>query len=262
VWLIDPIAGQRIIDSRDYTFKMGKSNNPAPLSQRLVSISVQYGVPESDEMVFNVHFTNESTGFVWDVTYKFSQLATLDHDISMHSDKMREVRFPQIDDNKMAKLVGKGKFPDKLQELDRYRALMEDWIQSLVSRCHLMPFVLYDLVEDWFCLPFGPSSDWRPGRTLSQEDINVLSAQHSQFSREYAASVDSTKSSSSRAGLLRMASGFLKKEGDKSANEKAYQQGLVSTAALPDPTVSLLKVRVQRGQKGRSGRIQYDVRVS
>jgi len=233
---------------------MSKESIPPPLTQRLVAISIQYAVPEQNELVFNIHFTNNTTGIVWDVTYKFSQLATLDHDISMHSDKMKEIRFPQIDDEKMIKLTAKPNYTGKLQELDRYRALMEDWLQSLVSRCHLMPLMLTDLVEDWFCLPFGPASDWRPGRVLSPEDKEVLAAQHS--------SVDSSRmhsisSNGSRPGLMRMASDYL--NGDRNCGAQISPKGLVNSAQMPDPHVVLLKVRVQRGQKGRNGRVQYDV---
>lgn len=282
---------------------MGKDKTPPPitLTQRLIAITVQFGVPEQDELVFNVHFTNNSTGAVWDVTYRFSQLATLDHDISMHSDKMKEIRFPQIDDSSMAKLISKVNYPGKLQDLDRYRLLMEDWIQSMVSRCHLMPLVLYDLVEDWFCLPLGPTSDWRPGRTLNQQDIDALTSMPSMPSQDYTGR-RSSMGSVGIAGLnggapgggtttgapsgalsggrsaMRRASEFILRDlhlsdshstagnsGPSKSNAKnvlAPSRALINSAHLPDPKVMLLKVRVQRGQRGRNGRVQYDVSSS
>lgn len=241
-----------------------------PITQRLVAINVQYGVPEDGELVFNVHMTNNSTGVTWDVSYRFSQLATLDHDISMSCDKMKEIPFPQIDDALMEKLTRRANYSGKLKDLNRFRSLMEDWIQYLIARCHLMPYILYELVEDWFCLPLGPTTDWTPGRALSsneqsalQEIINNLNVAQAHQGNSGPVGPSNT-SGNKRPGMIKSISTLLTGSHmppETQHDTKNDKKTGFHNSNLPESNVVLLKVRVQRGQRGRNGRIEYDIHI-
>jgi hypothetical protein len=238
-----------------------------PVVQRLISISVQSGVPEDGELVYNIHVTNNTTGLVWDIAYKFSQLATLDHDIAYHTDKVKEIPFPQIDETIMAKLSSKKHYAGKLQDLNKYRTLIETWIQQVISRAHLMPFVLYQFVEDWFCLPVGPDSEWQPGRALSTVEIDILSRGDQGGVNPTLQASDNRTTTSTMAdkNSLKPQNSIMKFLGLGSKPNPA-DTGKDLTGAVPvvggaTPEQPLLKVRVQRGQKGRNGKVEYDVSI-
>ena len=245
------------------------------LTQRYVAVTVQCGIPQENEIVYNIHFTNNTTGVVWDVSYRFSQLSTLENDISSNSDKMKEIPFPQIDEIIMKRLAGKANFNGKLQEMSRYKGMIEDWIQNLINRCHLMPFILYELVEDWFCLPDGPVSDWKPGRILSPTEHMKLSQNNKQETEvttslqdPFALSSLSVSSSTTNTTTTTNANapkrkGILKILFTKFTNSvNDFNNPPVETKSSQTPEVFLLKVHVQRGQKGKNGKIEYDIHIT
>ena len=229
------------------------------LTQRLISVHAQCGIPDQNEIVFNIHFQNNSTGLVWDVSYRFSQLATLDQDINMNSDSMKEIPFPQIDEVVMNRLTSKKSYTGKLKELNGFRNLVETWLQHLIARCHLMPYVLYELVEDWFCLPLGPVPDWKPGRLLSQSEQAYLtqSRQVGNVLMQSIIPMPNTEPVTLTPAKKSSVISFLGFGGSKEKEEQETKANSIKEKDMEENF--LLKVRVQRGQKGRNGKIEYDV---
>lgn len=222
--------------------------------QQLINVNVQCGVPEANEIVFNIHITNSASGMVWNVSYRLSQLAALDHDIASNCDVLKDVPFPQIEESVMTRLANKKHFPGKLQELNRYRSLTEEWVFQVIKRCHQMPQLLYELVEDWFCLPSGPPDDWQPGRLLSVVDQSTLAASRNLEGEALLAAINAPPQPAESKGAAKL---FTKLFGSKDASK-----GLKVTVNDPQKQnhdLTLLKIRVQRGQKGRNGKIEYDV---
>lgn len=225
---------------------------------RVIEVTVQCGVPENNELVYNIHVSNTGTGFVWDVSYRFSQLGTLDHDIATGCEKMKDIKFPQIDDTLMQLLTGKKSYPNRLSNLNKYRALIEEWIHQLITRSHMMPHILTELVEDWFCLPDGPHDNWQPGRALSAAEQNAL---HEQRQMEKLAASRPPEPPGKLQGnhkthsVLNYFSGSKQNKDREAENDKKFNNSLTKNE---NP---LLKVRVQRGQVGRNGKVEYDVSI-
>ncbi len=200
--------------------------------------------------MYNVHVCGVG-GQVWDVSYRLSQLAQLDLLLCQHCGALRDVPFPQIEEETMALLCGKKLYAGKLQELGRYRAQVEGWVWQLLVRAHLLPQALNALVEDWFCLPVGPDSEWVPGRALSTAEMSSLTSVDAPTSLSVSEKLEEKKK---EKGLLK----FLNVRNTKDPNEKdkkLYEN--LPVVGLPDQP--LLKVRVQRGQIGRNGKVEYDV---
>lgn len=232
-----------------------------PRRPQRLSVSLQCGASDKNELSFNIHIALgiESS---WNVTYKYSQLATLDHDVSTNCDQMKDVTFPLIDEKVTARLTGNSlSIAVKLKEVNRYRELLEIWVQQVISRSHTMPDLLSKLVEDWFCLPNGPTGESAGGRQLSTADAELLkdlqfAALRAQDEREREVVPSSSGPPLTSANSKNSKSKWFGKdqkiaEAEREKEEEARKQ--------KEADKFVMKVRVQRGQRGRSGRVEYDV---
>lgn len=162
-----------------------------------LELYVQNGIPDGGQLVFNIYIHNLAS-VEWEVcfssffpsfflsfilafllcftslfllfshslslsllqvSYKLSSFATLDLEINKRTDALRDVAFPVINKDTLKLILGPGKYKNKAQDLELYRALLEQWVFSIVSRIDTFPNDLQDIVEDFFLLPDGPNSN-------------------------------------------------------------------------------------------------------
>ena len=123
-----------------------------------------------------------------------------------------------------------------------------------------MPTIVTQLIEDWFCLPEGPYDTWVPGRLLSTTEHSSLSEQRKieKISSMNPPAPPLEKKSKSMMNFLQSGISGKKKEIKSISIDKKFNNSLF-TSGITKNEISLLKVRVQRGQVGRNGKVEYDV---
>mmetsp|Transcript_16901 Transcript_16901/g.25474 ORF Transcript_16901/g.25474 Transcript_16901/m.25474 type:complete len:604 (+) Transcript_16901:106-1917(+) len=127
----------------------------AVVESRSLEIWVQSGIPEDNELVFNVHVRNTSA-IEWEVSYRLSQFGALDVEINNRTDALRDVAFPTISKETSAALVSPAKYKNKMKELEHCRMSLEQWVYYVVTRIEVVPDELKDIIEGFFFLPNGP----------------------------------------------------------------------------------------------------------
>lgn len=91
------------------------------------------------------------------MSYKFSQYAALDIEINKRTDALQDIPFPTVTKDTIRLLVSDTKYKTKAKDLESIRAVLEQWICSIITRIDTFPDDLQILVEHFFLLPDGPN---------------------------------------------------------------------------------------------------------